>query len=216
MAQASKLVYMVLLDRATLSQANGWTDEDGRLYLVFPIEGIANTIDRSLMTVKNALAELETAGLIERRRQGFSAPNRIYVKLPDGQDIVRLMDKKLSVIGKENCPSDGQKSVPMMERKLSPIHLSNNNLSKNHLKEESARARARGRYQNVFLSDTELTELQAELPDLWRQYIERLSEYMASTGKTYQSHAATIRRWAAEDKRKGGIPDYTYEEGESL
>ena len=110
MAQAAKLVYMVLLDRATLSQANGWTDEDGKLYLVFPIEGIANAIDRSPMTVKNALAELETAGLIERQRRGFSTPNHIHVKIPDGQDIVRLTD-----------------------RKLSPNHLSNNNLSINHL-----------------------------------------------------------------------------------
>lgn len=93
MTQAAKLVYMVLLDRVTLSQANGWTDEDGRLYLIFPIEGIANTIDRSPMTVKNALAELETVGLIERQRRGFSAPNRIYVKIPDGQDTVRLMDR---------------------------------------------------------------------------------------------------------------------------
>ena len=40
---------------------------------------------------------------------------------------------------------------------------------------------------------------------------------MASTGKTYKSHAATIRRWAKEDRRKGkSIPNYTYEEGESL
>jgi len=62
----------------------------------------------------------------------------------------------------------------------------------------------------------ELSELQAELPNLWQQYVERLSEYMASTGKTYKNHAATIRRWAAEDRRKGGIPDYSYKEGESL
>ena len=34
------------------------------------------------------------------------------------------------------------------------------------------------------------------------QYIEKLSEYMASTGKRYQSHAATIRRWAGEDAKK--------------
>ena len=66
-------------------------------------------------------------------------------------------------------------------------------------------------------SDTEIAELQAELPDLWQQYVEKLSEYMASTGKTYQNHAATIRRWVAEDRRKGKtIPDYTYKEGESL
>ncbi len=217
MAQAAKLVYAVLLDRATLSQANGWTDNEGKLYLVFPIDGIANTIDRSPMTVKTALAELENAGLIERQRRGFSAPNRIYVKIPDRQDIVRLTDKKLSVRGKEICPSDGQKTFPMTDRKLSSNNLSINNLSENDLKGESTRAHARGRYQNIFLSDTEITELQAELPDLWQQYVEKLSEYMASTGKTYKNHAATIRRWAAEDRRKGkNIPDYTYKEGESL
>ena len=217
MAQAAKLVYAVLLDRATLSQANGWTDNEGKLYLVFPIDGIANAIDRSPMTVKTALAELENAGLIERQRRGFSAPNRIYVKIPDRQDIVRLTDKKLSVRGKEICPSDGQKTFPMTDRKLSPNNLSINNLSENDLKGESTRTHARGRYQNVFLSDTEIAELQAELPGLWQQYVEKLSEYMASTGKTHKNHAATIRRWAAEDRRKGkNIPDYTYKEGESL
>ena len=79
---------------------------------------------------------------------------------------------------------------------------------------------AYGRYGNVFLSDTELSELQAELPGRWERYIERLSEYIASTGKKYRNHAATIRRWAADDTAKGvarrDIPDYSYREGESL
>ena len=52
-----------------------------------------------------------------------------------------------------------------------------------------------GRYKNIYLTDTELSELQAELPDTWDFYINRLSEYMASKGKTYDNHAATIRRW---------------------
>ena len=59
-----------------------------------------------------------------------------------------------------------------------------------------------GRYQNVFLSAGELSELQADFPTIWQEYIERLSEYMASTGRTYKSHAATIRRWIADDRRK--------------
>ena len=66
----------------------------------------------------------------------------------------------------------------------------------------------------------ELSELQAELPGKWQYYIDRLSGYIASTGKKYQNHAATIRRWAADDTEKTapkqGIPDYTYKEGESL
>jgi predicted phage replisome organizer len=77
-----------------------------------------------------------------------------------------------------------------------------------------------GRYENVFLSEKELAELQTELPGKWEYYIDRLSGYIASTGKSYKNHAATIRRWAADDKAKGkpkkGIPDYSCKEGESL
>ena len=87
-------------------------------------------------------------------------------------------------------------------------------------KTEQAPARCHGRYENVLLSDTELSELQAELPDKWEFYIDRLSGYIASTGRKYQNHAATIRRWAAADTAgcapKQGIPDYTYKEGQSL
>ena len=74
--------------------------------------------------------------------------------------------------------------------------------------------------KDVFLTDTELSELQAELPEKWAYYIERLSGYIASTGKKYKNHAATIRRWAADDTAKAapkqGIPEYTCKEGESL
>ena len=74
--------------------------------------------------------------------------------------------------------------------------------------------------QNVILTDTELSELKAELPDKWEYYIDRLSGYIASTGRKYKNHAATIRRWAADDTAKAapkkGIPDYSYKEGESL
>jgi len=79
---------------------------------------------------------------------------------------------------------------------------------------------AYGRYENVILTDTELFELKAELPDKWEYYIDRLSGYIASTGRKYKNHAATIRRWAADDTAKAapkrGIPDYSYKEGESL
>lgn len=79
---------------------------------------------------------------------------------------------------------------------------------------------AYGRYQNVFLTDDELTELQKELPVLWQTYVDRLSEYMASTGKQYQNHAATIRRWAAEDRKKAATQtrnrDYSVREGETV
>ena len=62
--------------------------------------------------------------------------------------------------------------------------------------------------------------MQTELPTQWQLYVERLSEYMASTGKEYASHAATIRRWAAEDRQKAGkaahMRDYTVKEGDTI
>lgn len=56
-----------------------------------------------------------------------------------------------------------------------------------------------GEYSNVLLSDTDLAKLKAEFPNDWEERIERLSAYMASTGKGYKSHLATIRNWARRD-----------------
>lgn len=58
-----------------------------------------------------------------------------------------------------------------------------------------------GEYNNVLLTDEELQKLQDEYPD-WAERIERLSSYVASTGKSYKSHYATIRNWARKDQEK--------------
>lgn len=60
-----------------------------------------------------------------------------------------------------------------------------------------------GEYKNVLLSDDELEKLKAEYPD-YLDRIERLSSYVASTGKSYKSHYATIRNWARKDAEKSG------------
>lgn len=58
-----------------------------------------------------------------------------------------------------------------------------------------------GEYNNVLLTDDELEKLKAEYPD-WQERIERLSSYVASTGKAYKSHYATIRNWARKDREQ--------------
>ncbi len=55
-----------------------------------------------------------------------------------------------------------------------------------------------GEYSNVLLTDEELNKLKDEFFD-WEERIERLSSYIASTGKAYKSHFATIRNWARKD-----------------
>ena len=73
-----------------------------------------------------------------------------------------------------------------------------------------------GKYRNVLLSEAEQETLQRDFPLHWQEYVERLSEYIASTGKKYENHAATISRWAKADNKQSNIPTYTYREGESL
>ena len=103
LSHTAALAYVLLLDRAHLSQLNGWTDEVGRVYLVFPVEKIAAALNRSLSSAKNALAELSAAGLIERKRRGQFLPNLIYVNLPEGQRIVPPQtDNGLSFTEAEN------------------------------------------------------------------------------------------------------------------
>ncbi len=61
-----------------------------------------------------------------------------------------------------------------------------------------------GAYKNVLLSDEDMEKLKAEFPTDWEQRIERVSEYVASTGKTYKNYLATIRTWARKDKERNG------------
>lgn len=82
LSERAKLLYAVLLDRSTLSQRNGWTDNNGSVYVIFTVESIMDTIQASRRTALKLLDELETAGLVKRKRKGFSAPNRIYINVP--------------------------------------------------------------------------------------------------------------------------------------
>lgn len=68
-------------------------------------------------------------------------------------------------------------------------------------KKPSPKRHQYGEYQNVLLTHEELDKLQREFPYDWQGRVERLSEYMASTGKSYQSHLATIRAWARKEQK---------------
>ena len=62
-----------------------------------------------------------------------------------------------------------------------------------------------GIYKNVLLTDEDMEKLKSEFPDDWRNRIERLSDYIASSGKTYKNHLATIRVWAKKDKEREAL-----------
>ena len=67
-------------------------------------------------------------------------------------------------------------------------------------KKEKPQRHKYGQYKNVLLSDDEVEKLKTEFPLDWQDRIERVSEYVASTGKKYSNFLAVIRAWAKKDR----------------
>jgi hypothetical protein len=81
--ETEKLLYMVLLDRARISRQNtGWTDDQGRVFVCFPIRDLAQALHKGRTAIQDALGALEKAGLILREHQGVMKTNRIFIKCP--------------------------------------------------------------------------------------------------------------------------------------
>ena len=73
-SQTAKLLYALLLDRTTLSQRNGWQDDQGRTFIVYPIAEIAEMLDKGQTAIKAALNELDAAGLLAGCPECSAAP----------------------------------------------------------------------------------------------------------------------------------------------
>lgn len=77
----AKTLYGIMLDKLDLSVRNNWTDDQGRVYIIYTIEQIMRDLGCGNKKAGQLLQELEDkAGLIERKRQGLGRPNLIYVK----------------------------------------------------------------------------------------------------------------------------------------
>lgn len=76
----AKTLYGILLDRMGLSVKNGWLDEQGRVYIIFPVQEVMDALGCADNKATKLFRKLEKFGLIERKRRGLGKPNLIYVK----------------------------------------------------------------------------------------------------------------------------------------
>ena len=182
-------------------------DED----IPYTAQMIATITRQQIGTVERALQIFLKLGLVEVLDSGTFYMSNIEL-----------------LIGQSSTEAERKRAARLQNKALSAPRTNGGHLSdirppeiEIEIKREIEKGHpAYGRYQNVFLTDGELADLQASFPTVWGQYIEKLSEYMASTGKRYQSHAATIRRWAGEDAKKTITPsrnrDYSVKEDETV
>ena len=176
-------------------------DED----IPYTAQMIATITRQQIGTVERALQIFLKLGLVEVLDSGTFYMSNIEL-----------------LIGQSSTEAERKRAARLQNKALSAPRTNGGHLSDIRPPEieKGHPAHTYGRYQNVFLTDEELADLQASFPAVWEQYIEKLSEYMASTGKRYQSHAATIRRWAGEDAKKTVTPsrnrDYSVKEDETV
>ena len=214
LSHTAKLLYTLLLDRATLSQKNNWMDEQNRIYVIYPLSNLAKDLGCSISSITRSFAELENAQLVERTRSGFSKPSHILLKAPH-----TVTTQNCAVTVCKNAEYGCAEMSNMIAQKCTPNQRNKNNLNDNHLIRTNGSHLTLGEYQNVFLTEKEYKRLKADFSGL-DSLIEQLSAYIQSTGRKYADHAATLRIWAKRQKteRKStlGIPDYTFKERESL
>ncbi|MCD8150421.1 MAG: helix-turn-helix domain-containing protein [Clostridiales bacterium] len=197
----------------------------------YSIGGLAQICKEGKSGIRSGLNELEETGYLRRIRQrderGLLRDNLyvIYESPQDGSDQPMSENPTLDNPTLENPTQENPTlEKPTLENRtqLNKEVLSKKESNTDLIKErrEKEPRHKYGEYSNVLLTDSEYQSLRQEFPRDYRQRIERLSEYMASTGKSYKNHLATIRSWARKDRKespqKYSHDNYRCEEGESL
>ena len=78
----AKVLYALLLDRAGISRKKGYIEADGTIRMYFTVEDAKTKLRRSRQVTTRAFHELESCGLIFRRKQGLGRPAIITLNLP--------------------------------------------------------------------------------------------------------------------------------------
>lgn len=227
--QKNGYAYVVLYLKLCLKTANNngiLSRQIGDMIIPYHVEKIAEITHMDVDVVRVALELYKRIGLVY---EADAACN--FMRLPDVPDMVGYITQKALYKRKERA----RKGTPALksgdsagdtkgdkqgdtsgdiagdivgDNVAQELRVKSKELRVNSLEIEKEKKEPRhhyGEYENVLLSDRELDKLKQEFPD-WEDRIERLSEYVASTGKTYKNHLATIRNWAKRDRERVRSP----------
>lgn len=187
----------------------GNVNDGGFIYLTKEIpytdEMLATQFNKPISTVRLALKTFEQFGMIEIINNMIFLSSWEKYQSTDRLTTIREKDRerKRRKREAEKLLLQNSTEIPRTSMDVPSIDIEGDidiDKDKNKSISKKSPRHKHGEYQNVLLSDDDLEKLKAEFPADWDQRIQRLSEYMASSGKSYKNHLATIRNWARRDK----------------
>ena len=176
--------------------------------MAYTDEMLATVFRRPLNTVRLALSTFEQFGMIEVVNNAYTIPNwekhQSLDKLEQAKEKTRQRVARHREKQKLLAECNDECNVTVTQCNADRIDKDKDK-DKEEEKEKNIKKKPTrhkyGEYKNVLLSDEELEKLKAEFTD-WEARIERLSAYIAQSGKSYKSHLATIRNWARKEQPK--------------
>ena len=157
----ARTLYGILLDRMSLSAKNSWVDEHGRVYIIYTVREVQESLCCAEHKAVKLFRELEQADLIERKRRGLGRPSLIYVKnfssgLPKAQ-----------IQNCANSNSCAAASAVQVRPKSQSNKTDKNKTERNHpfLPDETDRLTQREQLEDYFYQSLEVELLLRLCPD---------------------------------------------------
>ena len=164
LSNEAKLLYGLLLERMSLSRKNNWIDKHNRVYIIFPVEEIEESLDVGHEKALNLLKELDDQsgiGLVKKKRRGLGLPSILYVKNfivkgeqnTDRVPTSRSTENEFREFGKtdfkksENQTSENPKNRLLEVRKSDSNNIDINNTDMSYTYDQSI-ARSQAGIQN--------------------------------------------------------------------
>lgn len=133
----AKMLYSILAARQSLSLKNKdkYTDENGKIFLIYTIESLKDVLCLSKNTVIKYKKELIEFELLFERRMGQGLANRIYILKPKYQELAKntrsprielLETQNLDFKKSEICTSRSAKNEPLEVQNLHPNYTNIN------------------------------------------------------------------------------------------
>lgn len=167
-------------------------------------EELALELEEETVDVRMTIAYLLGKGLMEKRSEYEYYLYQVPEMLGKESDAASRMRKKRGKL--EEKRNNVTQECHNVQNCYTEIDIEKNKeLNKElhtEIEERVADENYAGEHGNVILLDREYKQLRELFPNDYRERVDRLSRYIASSGKKYVSHFATIVRWAKEDEER--------------